>query len=368
MKVGDKVRFLNEVGGGIVKRLIGKDQVSIEDADGFEIPMLMRECVVVDTDDYNIARQPTSVAKDVPGTANRTSTSKARKPEMAPERGYESVAAAFGMAAKSTDADKVNVMIAFVPTDILALSSSSYDMYLINDCNYKLFYVIHSAEGSKWRVRSSGVAEPDTKVYIEEIEKINLDELDPLIVQVIPFKEGVSYPYKPSVTVQLKIDLVRFYKLNAFQRTDFFEDPALLQKVIDNDHVVKQLSINPAVLEKEMMSKKQMEESNIANNHQPKKQETNTLIEIDLHIDNLLDTTSGMSHKEMLDYQIKKFVEVMEENKSRKNAKIVFIHGKGNGVLRQKLLEELKRRYRSCAWQDASFQQYGFGATQITIH
>jgi queuine/archaeosine tRNA-ribosyltransferase len=56
MKIGDKVRFLSEVGGGTVKGFQGKDIVLVEDADGFDIPMLLRECVVIDTDDYNIKK------------------------------------------------------------------------------------------------------------------------------------------------------------------------------------------------------------------------------------------------------------------------------------------------------------------------
>ena len=57
MKIGDKVRFLSEIGGGIVKGFQGKDIVLVEDADGFDIPMPMRECVVIDTDDYNMKRK-----------------------------------------------------------------------------------------------------------------------------------------------------------------------------------------------------------------------------------------------------------------------------------------------------------------------
>ena len=60
MKIGDKVRFLSEVGGGVVTGFRGKDIVLVEDADGFDIPMPMRECVVIETDDYNI---PTSASK-----------------------------------------------------------------------------------------------------------------------------------------------------------------------------------------------------------------------------------------------------------------------------------------------------------------
>ena len=39
MKIGDKVRFLSEVGGGVVTGFQGKDIVLVEDADGFDIPM-----------------------------------------------------------------------------------------------------------------------------------------------------------------------------------------------------------------------------------------------------------------------------------------------------------------------------------------
>lgn len=34
MKIGDKVRFLSEVGGGTVKGFQGKDIVLVEDQDG----------------------------------------------------------------------------------------------------------------------------------------------------------------------------------------------------------------------------------------------------------------------------------------------------------------------------------------------
>jgi hypothetical protein len=42
MKIGDKVRFLSEVGGGKVVGFQGKDIALVEDADGFEIPMQIK--------------------------------------------------------------------------------------------------------------------------------------------------------------------------------------------------------------------------------------------------------------------------------------------------------------------------------------
>ena len=40
---------------------------------------------------------------------------------------------------------------------------------------------------------------------------------------------------------------------------------------------------------------------------------------------------------------------------------------KGEGVLRKEIEKQLKIKYKSCYYQDASFREYGFGATQVTI-
>nr|MCU0517076.1 hypothetical protein [Oscillatoria sp. Prado101] len=40
---GDKVKFLNQPGGGIVSKIISKTMVNVMIADGFEIPTLTSE-------------------------------------------------------------------------------------------------------------------------------------------------------------------------------------------------------------------------------------------------------------------------------------------------------------------------------------
>ena len=91
------------------------------------------------------------------------------------------------------------------------------------------------------------------------------------------------------------------------------------------------------------------------------------IIEVDLHIDALLDNTAGMDNAAMLKHQMEVFRQTMQTYRHRTGQKIVFIHGKGEGVLRKAIIDDLKLRYPTCMWQDASFQQYGFGATQVTM-
>lgn len=90
-------------------------------------------------------------------------------------------------------------------------------------------------------------------------------------------------------------------------------------------------------------------------------------IEVDLHINELVDSTAGLDNAAMLKIQIDTFRRVMDAYRNAKGQKIVFIHGKGEGVLRHALLDELRLRYGKCESQDASFQQYGFGATMIVV-
>lgn len=48
MKIGDKVRFLNDVGGGTITGFQQGGIVLVEDADGFDIPMPQSEVVVIE--------------------------------------------------------------------------------------------------------------------------------------------------------------------------------------------------------------------------------------------------------------------------------------------------------------------------------
>jgi hypothetical protein len=376
VKIGDKVRFLSEVGGGVVTGFRGKDIVLVEDADGFDIPMPVRECVVIETDDYNV---PTPAAK---AAAKKKEEEQAARPVFVTSKtanassNIQEVPA--GRLAKPEisvyrqpemkGGDILNVFLAFVPEDIKAVSTTPFETYLVNDSNYCLYYVYLSAEGKAWTVRSHGVVEPNTKLLLEEFEKSELNDRERVAVQLVAFKDNRSFVMKPSVSVELRIDTVKFYKLHTFQSTDFFETPALVYDIIKNDLPARQVYVSAEELQEALIQKKTIED-HVSSKPQTivKRGGKNGIIEIDLHIGELLDDTRGMSNSEMLNYQLDKFREVLEQYKGKREQRIVFIHGKGDGVLRKALLDELKRKYPNFRHQDASFQEYGFGATMVTV-
>ena len=99
-----------------------------------------------------------------------------------------------------------------------------------------------------------------------------------------------------------------------------------------------------------------------------KKSNVHEVIEVDLHAHELLETTSGMSAADIKEYQLGVFRKTLDAHIKHKGQRIVFIHGKGEGVLRNAMIQELKHKYKNCSFQDASFQQYGFGATMVIVH
>lgn len=228
MKIGDKVRFLSEVGGGKVSGFQGKNIVLVEDEDGFEVPMKVSEVVVIGDEDYGTGRI----------VEIKTEKSKGKHVVAAEEEELEPADKPVTFRAKPAErkgGDRLSAYLAFVPMNVKELTSSRFEAYLVNDSNYYLRYVYMSAEGTAWTVRATGEVEPNTKEFIEEFGREDLGGLERVAVQMIAYKREKYFLQKPPVSVPLRIDGVKFYKLHTFEENDFFEQPALIYTIIEND-------------------------------------------------------------------------------------------------------------------------------------
>lgn len=355
ISAGDKVRFLNTVGGGTVKGFLNKQLVIVEDEHGFDVPILISECVVVE-----------SAGNDKMGLDpedKETPFEKALSPATpeAPEVRVKETEAA----QETAEGERITACLAYLPTDIKNLSTSSYECYFVNDSNYYLFFNYMSRENNAWKSRRNGSIEPNTKIFLEEFDKSALNEIEKVCVQFIAFKHQKPFRFKNPCSVELRIDTVKFYKLHSFRENDYFEDDALLYFILQDDVPERELLVSAGDLERALKEKKSVERR--PRIQRIEKKEKDHPLEIDLHANALLDTTAGMSNADLLEYQLNKFNAVMSEQIRNKNQKIVFIHGKGDGVLKNAILKELKTKYPKCYYQDASFQEYGYGATMVTI-
>ena len=226
MKKGDKVRFVSEVGGGIVAGFQGKNIVLVEDADGFQIPMQIADVVVVDDEDYSTTRvvEGRSMVE-----GQRSKAEGEEEPELEPADRPITFKAPVE---ERPGGDQLAAYLAFVPIDPRQLSNTRFESYLVNDSNYYLHYALLSADGRQWRLRSTGEVEPNTKLFLEEFGREDLNELEHVNVQLLAYKRDKTFVRKPTTDVQLRIDGVKFYKLHTFVENDFFEQDALVYQVI----------------------------------------------------------------------------------------------------------------------------------------
>jgi hypothetical protein len=87
--------------------------------------------------------------------------------------------------------------------------------------------------------------------------------------------------------------------------------------------------------------------------------------EIDLHIEELLENTAGMDNSAIIRHQMRVFEQCIDEARVRKLWKFVAIHGVGKGVLREAVRQCIKDE--GLHYQDASYQRYGYGATEVLM-
>ncbi|OFY51923.1 MAG: hypothetical protein A2X22_04490 [Bacteroidetes bacterium GWF2_49_14] len=89
--------------------------------------------------------------------------------------------------------------------------------------------------------------------------------------------------------------------------------------------------------------------------------------EIDLHINKIADSVVGLTNTEILGIQMELFRRELNRAIRDNESEIIFIHGIGNGTLKGELRRAADRDFSWCSQEDASFKEYGFGATRIRI-
>ena len=89
-------------------------------------------------------------------------------------------------------------------------------------------------------------------------------------------------------------------------------------------------------------------------------------LEVDLHINQLMKNPKAIGKFEMLNLQLDTAKRQLDFAISKKIQKIVFIHGVGEGVLKEELGYML-RKYDNVKFYDADYQKYGLGATEVYV-
>lgn len=92
-----------------------------------------------------------------------------------------------------------------------------------------------------------------------------------------------------------------------------------------------------------------------------------TVWEIDLHIEEILESTAGMTNTEILRKQMAEFRATFKKGKANNIHKLIVIHGVGEGVLKNEIRTYLAQQDQIEVY-DADYLEYGKGATAVEFH
>ena len=314
IKIGDKVRFLNAVGGGKVVGFQDKNIVLVEEEDGFETPVLANEIVVVEAGDDMAKAMSKEEKKKSAGTTTQSlhaamnqglddedeaeiKTSASARPSA----GSEDEAPYFTDDLDSADGEKINISLAFMPVTEDKLQNTDFDLYLINDDNYFVSFFISTKDDSsfeneeeRWVLREQGTIEPHTRLLLNRITNGHAGDWERINVQAIAFKDKHSFVQKPAFNANLHLSPTRLYKQNAFTANDYFDRNALVLAVVKDDRQAAPTAISAETIEEAIVTKS-VEKAPALKTRIEKKEKKDDILEIDLHIDKLLTTPEECS-------------------------------------------------------------------------
>ena len=407
IKVGDTIRYLNASGGGVVKR-IERGVAWVEGPDGFELPTPIHECVVVDSRDTFVPAYKPPVVKRQEPVAQQT---KSNAPAVAPtspevvesaEQDLSFVAPlSKGPWFDRSGGEQLQVHVAYLPVSYEHFGQSPYETYLINESNYHLLFTYSTTTSAGgYKLRSAGVLEPDMRVLVEEFDASEINDHAVSHFQFIAYKPERTYRSMPPVERQVRMDVVKLAKRHAFRENPFFDEDALVIPILETYDGSQQApaeepqpapSRSGALPQRAIEQKKattapqkgpqkgaqkssQKPTKQSAPQPQPERKQPEppaapeqTIEKVGLEAERILPNATGMTPHEVLLYQLKNFRRELDKRLERRGSKVIFIHGAGQGVLHQLIINRIEQDYPMVQYRDVTFDGFPMGAIEVTI-
>ncbi len=359
-KIGEKVCFLNERREGYITKIINSKMVSVAIEEGFEIPVLVSELAPIIMPDYIQDKKDNSYQQ--PQTINT--------PEPISEDN-DLISSLFVSSANNIDN---GIFLAFAPQNSNNVLSGSISVYLINNTSYDLLFAYYLKDDNKYKGADYDRLDAESKYLLQLIDRSQLEEWTDLKIQFLFFKKG-STTIKAPLDKGIKIKPIKFYREESYKYNQMLEQHCILIPVTGKQVTETEETSEPNKYDLKIENDNRIyidKEKNASlvpkDEHFPEKHIIDRKVaEVDLHIDELLDSIEGMTNNELLMYQVNYFIKMLESAIVNKFFKIIFIHGVGNGKLKEEIRKILKETYPYLKMYDASMAKYGVGATEVQI-
>lgn len=315
MNIGDRVRLLHGKEEGVIRRISSGGRIEIEIEDGFVIPAVKSEVVV-------IAAAEKSYFGASPA---ETKEAEVALPVSAPK-------------------DK-GLYLAFLPINDQQLS-----LYLINDSHQSYLSHVSEVFGDNHRTLYAGSLGRGDHIKFDDRIIREMDEWPAFLLRFIPVQAKLEKAIPPFER-QLKMKPTQFFK-------HLSKAPILGKNVylFAMERSTKDLdirSLNAAL-------------SEIQPSPEPLKPKMPPR-SIDLHIEQLHPKPDSLSNSEKMRIQLEIFEKNLDQAIASGMDEITFIHGLGNGILRKEIHKRLSQLGNIKYFQDTQKDQWGYGATLVRI-
>ena len=352
-KVGDRVNFLSSTGGGKVTKIIDSRMVMVEVEDGFELPTLITDLVP------DFRNQPSRQQQIV-----ETVQKEIQDKEMVQQQQQED-ARHGGLRRFAKEAEKEGVYLAFVPHEQQWLLTGAMDVVLVNHTPFEMLYTFTIKEEAQFVNVDYGQIDKHEKVVVETISREDLEYWCNGIVQAIFTSEQSDTVLSP-LNVPFSLRTNRFFKEGSYLMSGLLGEKAVMINLSDlaslksgNDDFAKIMKegVGSQAPKKDLIQK----ESPIDKHKTGQGEAT-----VDLHIGELVENIAGLSSHDMFQIQMDYFRKMLDSAIAAEYTKVTFIHGVGNGVLKNAIIEELKK-YKNTENRMASIAKFGVGAIDVVI-
>jgi hypothetical protein len=323
MNIGDKVRLVHGREEGVIVKILSNGIVEIEIEDGFKIPAKQSEVVVINDMEQRAFRPSSTVNLD-------------------PQRGYRPQTPEV-MALKG-------IYIAFVP-----LNDRELSQHLINNTDFELPFMLSVGSDPHHKGLAAGVLKPKTQLKIQDLLIKDFEDWGTFTFQAFFFRLAFMKLPEPLVK-KLKFRVNTFFK-NSQKAPLLNKDAHLFQ--LDAEDSVTPVKLDAEKI-KEGMFEKSTPEATLELPQKPS-------LTVDLHIEQLSNDSWAMNNAEMLKLQISTFERQFESAIANGMDEITFIHGVGNGVLKNEIHKRLSGNKNVKYFEDAQKEKFGYGATKVTI-
>ncbi len=360
--IGDKVKFLNQTGGGVVSKIVSSQIVNVTDETGFDIPTLIKDLIKIEPMqgagklfEQDGFIKPTKI-QDLPVIE---SVSSQNDNTVTPLRSIP----------ESRNIEQ-GVYLAFVPHEQRWLITGDIDVYILNRTPHTLLASLFLQTSKEFEGIDYSAIDSESKLFLETIDRDQINFwLRGMVQGLFHYDKGIAV-LNP-LSSEFKIKGSRFYKEESYIEVGCIENKALLI-------CLEKLSDITVAAKVEEKAGKEEDEAAVSQQI-PKTQKAKivnpdnileqyfiepNVAEVDLHIESLYENCSTLDDRSKFEIQMNYFLKCLNEAIIHRVQKVIFIHGVGSGILKNEIIKELKK-YKGIHYFDASMAKYGVGATEV---